>query len=82
MDIFGHFWTFWTSVIALLESDYVIYEWYLIPEQLVDGNQTVLLLPIFQRNLMEPDRGDRPTSRRQKIRLRRHRPILKCNLPH
>ena len=76
-DICGHF---WTSLIPHLESDYVIYEWYLIPEQLVDGNQTVLLLPIFQQNLTEPDHGDRPTSRRQKIRLRRHLPILKCNL--
>ena len=84
LGIFGPFWTlqghFWASLIPHLKSDYVIYEWYLIPKQLVDGNQTVLLLPIFRQNLTEPDRGDRPTSRRQKIRLRRHLPILKCNL--
>ena len=84
VDICGYFWTiqghFWVSLIPHLESDYVVYEWYLIPKQLVDGNQTVLLLPIFRQNLTEPDRGDRPASRRQKIRLRRHLPILKCNL--
>ena len=84
LGIFGHFWTlqghFWASLIPHLKSDYVIYEWYLIPKQLVDGNQTVLLLPIFRQNLTEPDRGDRPASRRQKIRLHRHLPILKCNL--